>query len=311
MLSLVGKRSCAGGGAGEMKGLSNKESWHAGNMVSLRPTVNKPSTSYKVIRAPAKPPARSHSSQSRGQRLIARAAPQLDFLKDIQVSSLEDGLLQDVTGLWERTPGQKCILAFMTHWGDLGSWEYAQRLSKSLGELEDAGVEVRCVGLGSVEGGRMFSEFTGLPQKYLYADQDGACCEALGFEPGFAPDVEVSPYAKLLPMLLGVESEGTIPEVLRGYAGDQSKKQVFEGATPFNLLGGGYQRPFELATLRLMNSIKILQNWEGLCPPKTELITRQGGTFLFEGDEIIFKHRDTGILITPDVDELVAAALGN
>ncbi|GMH33898.1 hypothetical protein BSKO_01732 [Bryopsis sp. KO-2023] len=277
-------------------------------MLSLKPSLSKPSTSYGVIRAPAK---HSRSFSTRGQRLIARAAPQLDFLKDIQVASLDDGMLQDVTGLWERNPGQKCILAFMTHWGDLGSWEYAQRLSKALAKLEEAGVEVRCIGLGSVQGGRKFSEFTGFPQKYLYADQDGACCEALGFEAGFAPDAEISPYAKLVPMLLGVESEGTIPEVLRGYFGDQSKKEVFEGATPFNLIGGGYQRPFELATLRLMNSVKIIQNWNELCPPKTELITRQGGTYLFEGDEVIFNHRDTGILITPDVDDLVAAALGN
>ena len=33
---------------------------------------------------------------------------------------------------------------------------------------------------------------------------------------------------------------------------------MFEGRTPFNVLGGGYQRPFELATLRLSNMIGIL-----------------------------------------------------
>jgi hypothetical protein len=47
-------------------------------------------------------------------------------------------------------------------------------------------------------------------------------------------------------------------QVLRGYAGDRGAKPVFEGDTPFDILGGGYQRPFELATLRLANMISIL-----------------------------------------------------
>lgn len=47
---------------------------------------------------------------------------------------------------------------------------------------------------------------------------------------------------------------------------------------------------------------------DALCPPKTDLITQQGGTLLFEGDNVIFQHRDSGILVTPDVDELMRAA---
>lgn len=35
----------------------------------------------------------------------------------------------------------------------------------------------------------------------------------LGFNPGFAPQLQVSPYVKLLPMLAGVGSPGTIQEV--------------------------------------------------------------------------------------------------
>ena len=47
--------------------------------------------------------------------------------------------------------------------------------------------------------------------------------------------------------------------------GDRSAKPVFEGRTPFNVLGGGYQRPFELATLRLSNMVGILPK----CAPVT------------------------------------------
>lgn len=46
--------------------------------------------------------------------------------------------------------------------------------------------------------------------------------------------------------------------------GDPAAKPVFDSPTPFDVLGPGYQRPFELATLRLFNMMGIL--------PKCELI---------------------------------------
>jgi hypothetical protein len=51
--------------------------------------------------------------------------------------------------------------------------------------------------------------------------------------------------------------------VLRGYVGDRSAKPVFDGSNnPFDVLGTGYQRPFELATLRLFNMAGILPRCE-------------------------------------------------
>jgi hypothetical protein len=47
-------------------------------------------------------------------------------------------------------------------------------------------------------------------------------------------------------------------QVIRGYVGDRSAKPVADGASPFDVLGTGYQRPFELATLRLQNMLGIL-----------------------------------------------------
>jgi hypothetical protein len=51
-------------------------------------------------------------------------------------------------------------------------------------------------------------------------------------------------------------------QVIRGYVGDRSAKPVFNSATPFDILGTNYQRPFELATLRLFNMIGILPKCE-------------------------------------------------
>lgn len=83
---------------------------------------------------------------------------------------------------------------------------------------------------------------------------------ALALNQGFAPDIQISAYLKLLTMLAGVGSPGTIQEVLRGYLGDRNSPPVFSGTNPFDVLGSGYQRPFELATLRLYNMQAVLSN---------------------------------------------------
>jgi len=59
-------------------------------------------------------------------------------------------------------------------------------------------------------------------------------------------------------------------QVLRGYIGDRSSKPVWDGNVAFNILGKGYQRPFELATLRLNHMVNIL--------PRCESLTQQAPT---------------------------------
>ena len=51
-------------------------------------------------------------------------------------------------------------------------------------------------------------------------------------------------------------------QVIRGYLGDREAKSVFNSPTPFDILGLGYQRPFELATLRLFNMVNVLSKCE-------------------------------------------------
>jgi len=195
------------------------------------------------------------------------------------------------------------------------------------------------VGLGTPSAARLFLRETGLeaaaeapgaPAVVFLATAAGAPLyrRALGFEPGFAPDASnLSPYAKLLVMLAGLGSDrgATIREVLRGYVGDRGSDAIFfdRGWTPFDVLGGGYQRPFELATQRLLNMGAVLGRWSELAPAAAgvegELLTQQGGVLVFrpaaaaggEGGEVevAFSHRDAGILCYADTDALTGAMM--
>ncbi len=65
----------------------------------------------------------------------------------------------------------------------------------------------------------------------------------------------------------------------------------------FDVLGTEYQRPFELATIRLQNMMDVLQHWNSLAPSNKNLLTQLGGAYVLgpEGD-ILFEHKDSGIL---------------
>lgn len=45
----------------------------------------------------------------------------------------------------------------------------------------------------------------------------------------------------------------------------------------------------------------------GLSPPDTKLLVQQGGTLVFKGTDVIFRHNDSGILKYTDIDALMAA----
>lgn len=71
-------------------------------------------------------------------------------------------------------------------------------------------MKVIAVGLGSKEAGLVFSEKTGFPAAKLHADELAACYKALEYSAGFLPESSVNGYAKLLPMLAGIGSPGTV-----------------------------------------------------------------------------------------------------
>jgi AhpC/TSA antioxidant enzyme len=199
--------------------------------------------------------------------------------------------------------------------GDFDSLEYAWWLQRERAKLAAQGCEVRMVGIGDRAAGLKFCEFTGFPTGSLFIDREAKLHAQLELYPGLAlklPRLSIAQNAwmNLILMCAGIGSPGTLREVLRGYTGDRSAPQLIAAdetvaAKPlppirgsfFDVAGGnGFQRPFELATLRLRNMAEVLGNWSTYVPDPRYL-TQRGGTFLFDRDRsVVYAHRDRGIL---------------
>jgi hypothetical protein len=187
------------------------------------------------------------------------------------------------------------------------------------------------VGIGSVAAAQQFAQDLGLlDENYkdkiqLLADETGQVSDALCCYKGWLavdrqhkeryPQSDINPYLKLLGMIFGLGSPGTIPKVVQGYVGDWKAEKGPEGRTWVvqSLLQGASQgrfpqlqasafgvvddddddrtskesssssalRPFELATLRLQTGLHIVSKWPSLGPANGDLVTRMGGTFVF------------------------------
>ena len=199
--------------------------------------------------------------------------------------------------------------------GDFDSLEYAWWLRREAKQLQAKNLLVRAVGIGDRASGQRFCNYTGFPADWLFVDPRAELHRQLDLYPGLslkAPGLSTTQnaYLNLLLMCAGIGSPGTLAEVFRGYWGDRRAPQLIDDqevvqAAPllaikgsfFKLAGGGgFQRPFELATLRLRNMAEVLSHWNIYTPDKTYL-TQRGGTFLFDAQrKLIYEHRDRGIL---------------
>lgn len=199
--------------------------------------------------------------------------------------------------------------------GDFDSLEYAWWLQRSRPQLEASGLKIRLVGIGNLASGKRFCYYTGLPEEMLFVDPDATLHQQLGLYSGLSWNIPGLPKAinawmNLLLMCAGIGSPGTLREVLRGYTGDRAAPQLIGNneeikAPPlptlkgsfFNWTGGdGFQRPFELATLRLRNMGEVLSHWNTYIHTMDHF-TQRGGTFLFdENRDLIYQWRDRGIL---------------
>jgi hypothetical protein len=197
--------------------------------------------------------------------------------------------------------------------GDFDSLEYAWWLQQESELLHD--LTVVAVGIGDRASGKKFCGFTGFAADRLYMTSEPNLHQQLGLYAGLSlkfPRFSATQNAwlNLMVMCAGIGSPGTLKEVFRGYWGDRHAPQLIKPqetvkAAPlppiqgsfFDLAGGsGFQRPFELATLRLRNMSEVLSHWQTYVPDGTYL-TQRGGTFLFNAQgELLYEHRDRGIL---------------
>jgi hypothetical protein len=205
------------------------------------------------------------------------------------------------------------LILILSQLGDFDSLEYAWWLQKDRDLL--TGIEVIAVGIGDRPSGQKFCEYTGFPPKKLFVDPTASLHKKLGLYqgltwriPGLKPGQQA--WVNLMLMCAGIGSPGTLKEVLRGYRGDKTAPQLFADeetvkAPPlpelkgkfFETAGGkGFQRPLELATLRLRNMGEVLGNWSTYVPDAS-FMTQRGSTFLFDTDgTLIYQHLDRNIL---------------
>ncbi|MEM8809890.1 MAG: peroxiredoxin-like family protein [Cyanobacteria bacterium P01_G01_bin.38] len=235
------------------------------------------------------------------------------ILKAAQRQRVSDGEVVSVLGKGEAMAQQLILL--WPQLGDFDSLEYAWWLRREADQLKTSNIIVRAVGIGDRNSGKQFCNYTGFPPEHLFVDPTATLHQALGLYPGLTLKVPgLNPgqaaWLNLMLMCAGIASPGTLREVFRGYLGDRSAPQligddeVVQG-TPlpaikgsfFERAGGkGFQRPFELATLRLRNMTEVLSHW-GTYVPDATYLTQRGATFLLDAQgQLLYEHRDRNIL---------------
>ena len=207
------------------------------------------------------------------------------------------------------------LVLLLPQLGDFDSLEYAWWLQKESHRLQAEGIVVRAVGIGDRNAGQQFCAYTNFPSDCLFVDPTAELHQILNLYSGLSfklPGLSAAQKAwlNLLLMCAGVGSPGTLAEVFRGYRGDRQAPQLIADdeivqALPlpplkgsvFQWAGGkGFQRPFELATLRLRNMTEVLSHWKTYVPDAAYL-TQRGATFLFnDRGDLLYEHRDRAIL---------------
>ncbi|XPM57316.1 MAG: peroxiredoxin-like family protein [Leptolyngbya sp. IPPAS B-1204] len=235
------------------------------------------------------------------------------LLSQTQRQRISDGATVPILSGCETAPRQLMLL--WSQLGDFDSLEYAWWLQREAERLYRAGIAVRAIGIGDRASGEQFCTYTGFPADWLFVDPTAELHQQLNLYPGLSFQLPIlskgqNAWLNLMLMCAGIGSPGTLQEVIRGYRGDRQAPQLIADeeivqAPPLPPLkgsffrwagGSGFQRPFELATLRLRNMAEVLSHWKTYVPDPAYL-TQRGATFLFDAEgNLLYEHRDQGIL---------------
>ncbi len=255
-----------------------------------------------------------------------------EILSQTQRQRVSDGAISSI--LDDCPLEQRKLILVLPQLGDFDSLEYIWWIQREIDRIKSEGIAVRAIGIGDGQSGEYFCKFTGFDPNWMFVDATGELHRQLLLYSGLTTKFPLlssgqSAWVNLMLMCAGIGSKGTLAEVFRGYRGDRNAPQLIGDeevirAAPLPPLkgsffkwagGSGFQRPFELATLRLRNMAEVLGNWTAYVPDASHM-TQRGGTFLFDAqNQLVYEHRDRGILgfaanpsyplsfLFPDIDE--------
>tara|TARA_Y100001968_G_scaffold283995_1_gene283026 strand:- start:3572 stop:4330 length:759 start_codon:yes stop_codon:yes gene_type:complete len=190
---------------------------------------------------------------------------------------------------------KKLLVIFLGVLGDFDSFEYCQNIFKILESINKSNINLIIVGIGNEKSKECFSSYTGIPKKYIFNVENNLLHQKLNLYSGL--NYKIGSINNMLLMCAGINSPGTIKEVIRGYTGDKTSSSIYKNnqkiviknlislnSNIFNYLGSDdFLRPFELATLRLTNLIEVLNKWN-LYIPNVKYITQRGASYIFDVD---------------------------
>ncbi|NES83079.1 MAG: hypothetical protein F6K10_17660 [Moorea sp. SIO2B7] len=235
-----------------------------------------------------------------------------NILNQTQRLRVSDGVIVPILSNCESA--SRLLVIIWSQLGDFDTLEYAWWLQRDSQKLKDEGIIVRAIGIGDRNSGLKFCDYTGFPQECLFVDPNAEIHQQLELYQGLSWKFPLlstgqNSWLNLMLMCAGIGSPGTLAEVFRGYRGDRQAPQLIDDqetihAKPlppmkgsfFKMVGRDFQRPFELATLRLINMTEVLSNWTTYVP-NSAYLTQRGATFLFDSQgNLLYEHQDRNIL---------------